>query len=195
MITHPLDYELLIFDVDGTLRRCKAHSTPLYDAPCHADPGDWEVIPGVAEVLGQYDWTKTGFSCASNQAGIGLGYTTTVRVEEELYKTILALFPDWPHVSRRRRRRFPARGPVFRYAWQAPDASSADRKPSPWMLLDLVLAYDGRLDRTLYVGDSDIDTECAARAGVAFMAAGEFFHGEIRALNATRYDVPERRNP
>lgn len=174
-IVHPLDYDLLVFDVDGTLRRCISHK-----GPCHNAPSLHEIIPGTAEILLTYDWTRIGFSCASNQGGIGLGFITEEIVIEEFYKTIRALFPLYPWTQDRgsfteTRMRMPERGPVFRYAPHAPDAASVERKPSPWMLLELVRAYGERLDRTLFVGDSPEDQQAAERAGVNFVWAWQFF--------------------
>jgi len=199
-MNHPLEtYDLLLFDVDGTLRRCIAHSTPTTHAPCHNDPGQWEIIPGVVEVLARYDWSRVGFGLCSNQGGVGLGFTDAVTVERELNRLVAMLFPRWPVTTmvdgiyqsmECPRHRLPERGPVYRYAPAAPDASSADRKPSPWMLLDVVRAFQGRLDTTLYVGDSDIDAEAAARAGVSFVPAWEFFGWPPQDLNAQRFDTP-----
>ncbi|HXH10766.1 MAG TPA: HAD hydrolase-like protein [Alphaproteobacteria bacterium] len=188
MLNHPLGYRLVIFDLDGTLRRCVEHSTTDRHMPCHNGPGQWEIIPGVVDVLNRYDWTKTGFGIVTNQAGIALGYISEGSVVEQIFDTIQTIFPHWPMTTEKPaahyrdgdavpmvRRRFPERGPVFWYSPFAPDASSYARKPSPYMILDLVRYYDERLDCTLYVGDSPEDRQAAERAGVDFLWAWEFF--------------------
>lgn len=180
---------LIIFDLDGTVRRCKKHSTEHYNAPCHNLNNEWELILGTKEVLDKIDWTKIGFGVATNQQQIGLGISTEGQVLTEILKTIYALFPDWPlttvigekvaedrYVHYQERRRVPQYGPVYRYAPAALDASDPRSKPSCWMLLDLVLAYHERLDQTLFVGDTEKDREAAQRAGIRFWWAWQFFN-------------------
>ena len=83
----------------------------------------------------------------------------------------------------------------FRYSPAAPDASSPWRKPSPLMVLSLVDAYKERLDRTLYVGDSTEDAMAAARAGVAFLPAWEFFGRPMALLNTVKaHEMKEQEN-
>ena len=178
-----MEPKLIILDLDGTVRQCIEHK-----ASCHNQSGKWEIIPGTQKVLKLYDWTEVGIGFATNQAPIALKQTTAAAVEHEIQLTIKALFPEWPMTTvidekltdtlysmHHERRRMPERGPVFRYSPFAPDASSYARKPSPWMILDIVREYGERLDRTLYVGDSPEDRESAMRAGVDFIWAWEFF--------------------
>lgn len=195
---HPMDqFELIIFDADGTLRQCREHQ-----GPCHNQDGQWEIIPGTKHVLDQYDWTQIGLGIATNQAPIAYGHTTADRVELELNKMLAALFQGWPLTPDRpratfrdgdtmmvRRRRMPERGPVYRYAPHRSDASSAERKPSPWMILDLVRAYGARCDQTLYVGDSPEDQISAARAGVQFLWAWQFFNRPKQEPNTVKAHV------
>lgn len=158
--------------------------------PCHNHPGAWEIIPGTQEVLGLYDWSKVGFGICSNQAGIALGYIEEKVVLAEIYQTMRDIFAKdyMPH-------RFPTRGNTarIRYSPYAPDASSPWRKPSPLMLLDLIAAYEERVDKTLFVGDSPEDAAAAARAGCHFLPAWQFFNrAEVPANTVKAHEVKER---
>ena len=189
-----MEPKLIILDLDGTVRQCIEHK-----APCHNKSGQWEIIPGTQEVLGRYDWTRVGVGFVSNQAPIAYGQTTTAAVEHEIQLTIKALFPDWPLVTvvdekitdtiysmHYERRRMPERGPVFRYSPAHPDASDPRRKPSPYLLLDLVLSYKERMDKTLFVGDSLEDKIAADRASVNFMTSWEFFNRKPQEFNTIK---------
>jgi len=165
MSEHPLDYSLLLFDLDGTVRGCIEHG----GAPCHNGPGQWNILPNTLKTLAAYNWATVSVGFCTNQAGIGLGYVSEQTVRQEIHKTLFTLFPHWM-------RHFPEYWPVYRYAPAAPDASSPWRKPSPLMLLDLVSVFEERLDHTLYVGDSPEDEESASRAGCHFMWAWQFFN-------------------
>ena len=63
-------YKLIIFDVDGTLRRCLAPGQV-----CPNAPDQWELMPNVKETLAEIKWGlpdcgNTAFGIASNQAGV-----------------------------------------------------------------------------------------------------------------------------
>ena len=212
MITHPLDYRLIVFDADGTLRCCREHSTSLWAAPCHNSPDAWRIADRVPETLVLYDWSRIGFGIVSNQAGIALGLVSEETVKNEIEKVIYQLFPRWPYfetmtVSANPEHAYqstikPIRLPmhhdwwgsqhIYRYAPFAPDASSYARKPSPWMLLELARIFGDRLDRTLYIGDSAEDEEAAQRAGVTFMPAWQFFGRPEQPFNVVKsYQVAQ----
>lgn len=183
-ITHPLDYDLILFDLDGTLRWCREHH-----GPCHNGAEQWEIIPGTQAILAQYNWATTDCGFVTNQGGIALGYTTAWDVEHEIDLTMLALW-DADIVYDKEAL---IGGDIFRFSPYAPDASSYMRKPSPYMILDLVGAYEARLDRTLYVGDSPEDEEAARRAGVSWLWAWQFFHRPEQPPNVTKsYQVVQQ---
>lgn len=184
-VEHPLDYDLILFDLDGTLRGCLAHEWK----PCHNDAGQWGIIPGTAAVLAYYDWHSRHCGCITNQGGIALGYTTAPLVEREIRLTMAELWD--PYIIQGKQAM--THGPIYRYSPYAPDASSYRRKPSPWMILDLVRAYHARLDRTLYVGDSPEDEEAAQRAGVDFLWAWQFFNRPEQPPNEMKsYQVTQQ---
>lgn len=61
--------KLIIFDADGTLRRCTVEGQP-----CPNTSGQWELMPNVKETLSRFE--DVHFAIASNQAGVALGYMT-----------------------------------------------------------------------------------------------------------------------
>jgi len=192
---------LIIFDLDGTVRRCKEHSTSSFNAPCHNLKNQWEIIPGTKVVLDMIDWSKIGLGFATNQQQIGLGISTSACVEHEIHFTIQALFPEYPlvyvthpyipdiqlysyHIERAR---MPKSGNIIRYAPARLDDSDYRSKPSPYMILSLVGDYNERLDRTLFVGDTEKDRRAAQGAGVHFQWAWEFFGRESVDLGDNQF--------
>lgn len=174
-IIHPLDYALVVFDLDGTIRRCRKHR-----GPCHNAESLWELISDVPDIFAQYEWGEVGFGTASNQGGVGLGFLGLDIVWNEEAKTLdlafaktrwMANIYSWTDLLS-----FIKGGMHFiEFAPASPYASSPYRKPSPYMLLRIVDAWGARLDRTLFVGDSPEDQQAAERAGVAFCWAWQFF--------------------
>lgn len=157
-----MNYRLIIFDADGTLRRCTVPGQP-----CPNRPGEWELIPGVRECLARLDWGQTCVAIASNQAGVALGYLTAQDAIDMLHATGQAAFGAWlpggiatAHV---------------RICPHRPADGCQCRKPAPGMVLDIMAHYRVAPAETLYVGDMDSDRECAARAGVDFRWAADFF--------------------
>ena len=168
MLLHPVKAKLIIFDADGTLRRCIDHK-----GPCHSDERQWEVIPGVEEVLAQYAWGDTvEMAIATNQGGIELGH----RSMQSCYKQLNQLLINTLCIP------YPRGGVHVCPHYTTPCFC---RKPAPGMLFaaierlkregfDLTLADD-----VLFVGDSHDDAMAAARAGIAFLSAEEFFGRRI----------------
>lgn len=150
--------KLIIFDADGTLRRCTVPGQPC---PNKAD--EWEVIPGVKEKIAALP-EKMRFAIVSNQGGVGLGLMTDLEAYSLLERLSEAVFWEtrkdlaWVHAC-----------------IHAPKDGCACRKPSPLMLYKAMTDARSRPAETLYVGDMDSDREAAQRAGVAFLWAWEFF--------------------
>lgn len=153
--------KLYIFDADGTLRR-----TIVEGQMCPNKPGEWELIPGVRERLAEIEWGAGGarFGVASNQGGVGTGYLTFDAAYRLLAEMVVAAF-DVPAPP----------GGSIEMCPHAPHADCACRKPKPLMLTRLMRRFGARRDETLFVGDMDRDEEAAARAGVRFIWAREFF--------------------
>jgi histidinol phosphatase-like enzyme len=60
--------DLVICDMDGTLRRCtvKGRNTPYR-------PGEWELMPHVRETFALVDWTQIRIAVATNQPDVAEG--------------------------------------------------------------------------------------------------------------------------
>lgn len=156
------EYKLIIFDADGTLRRCT-----VLGQPCPNDIDEWELIPGVKEKLATFDWkNKVYFGIASNQAGVALGYMRELQAYALLYDMACAALGG-PAVTFRNIRMCP----------HAPDAECACRKPRGGMLISLMVEFGVIPHETLFVGDMDTDLWAADDAGCDFMCAHEFFKG------------------
>lgn len=162
-IQHPLDVDLIVFDIDGTLRGCKVEGQS-----CPNHPAEQFILPDVARVLNRYNWKKTQTWLISNQGGIGLGYLSDhearncIRYFMASLSRAVAHFPD-------------VHSGNFFVCPHKPSNSCACRKPSPYMLLWAIERFQQRRDRTLYVGDMKSDYECAQRADVRFMWDWAFF--------------------
>ena len=166
---HPVKGRLIIFDADGTLRRCKAHH-----GPCHSDNGQWEIIPGVQEVIDSYRTQDLVFGIATNQAGVELGHRTLPQVFTELALLSHTLLGRSQH-------------PVFLCACPHATTPCLCKKPAPGMLFEILESYrrvyDLDLDKVapdnlLFVGDSVDDLGAANRAGIPFCYAHHFFGWE-----------------
>lgn len=153
--------KLVIFDADGTLRRCT-----IEGQPCPNKDGEWELMPGVKEKIAALP-ERMHFAIVSNQGGVGLGLMTG----EAAYSLLEALV-DVAFWEVRKD-----------IAWlfactHAPNDGCACRKPSPLMLYKAMESAHCKPAETLYVGDMSSDREAAERAGVDFMWAHDFFGWE-----------------
>ena len=168
-IKHPLNYDLIVFDIDGTLRGCTVEGQP-----CPNSEAEQYVLPDVARVLTKYNWKETLAWLISNQGGVGLGYLSDLTARNCIRDFMRELNRQVPH--------FPGiHSGQFFICPHKPSDSCACRKPSPQMLLWAIEHFEQRRDRTLYVGDMQSDHECAQRADVAFMWDWAFF-GRIPEL-------------
>lgn len=193
MQTNLENYDLIIFDLDGTL----------------ADRDTSELLPGVAE------WFRdvrpslgAKVVVASNQGGVGLRYWMESQGfgEPEKYPTAKDVEDHLDAVmSKCTHDGFELDTAVLELgiddAWLAfayqskssgkwaptPDIYQSEyhsiygrwdanfRKPAPGMLLDFMREYKVNADRTLMVGDSEEDSQAAATAGCEFIDADTFF--------------------
>src|SRR3954453_1039403 len=75
-------YRLFIFDADDTLRR-----TIVPGRPCPWRPEDWELLPGVQQILSRPKWNEPGgplIGIASNQDHVGYGHLSLETARELL---------------------------------------------------------------------------------------------------------------
>lgn len=151
---------LAIFDADNTLRR-----TLVPGQPCPRAPDEWELLPGVRDVLGAVDWERCGVrvGVASNQDQVGYGHLSAATAGRLLRDMVLAATDG--RVS----------DPVIRFCPHVLEVSCACRKPEPGMLLSIMEECAVTAERTLFVGDSPVDAEAARRAGARFVHASGFF--------------------
>lgn len=150
---------LLIFDADGTLRRCTVH-----DQVCPNRPGEWELMPGVKARMAKFQWSPDLLmGIASNQGGVALGYLS----EADAYQLLKDLFVEvsgaWPTTG------------LIQLCPHAPDAGCECRKPRPLMLQNIMRAAGFSPAETVFVGDQVTDEEAAQAAGVNFVTAADFF--------------------
>lgn len=156
----PDGIELVVFDADNTLRR-----TTVAGKPCpHAD-GEWELMPGVRDVLARVPWGEHGpqLGIASNQDQIAYGHLTE--------HTARALLSDMVAAATGGQ----ARAPAIRCCPHALDVACECRKPAPGMLIDIMRHFGVLPEHTLFVGDAATDLEAAMRARVRFLWAADFF--------------------
>lgn len=154
-------YDLVLFDADGTLRRCT-----VANQPCPNRDDEWELITGVKEQLRAFSWQERGImtGVVSNQAGVALGYMT----EPVAIQLVVDMFVDVFG--------FPPKQKLIRVCPHAPEMQCSCRKPKPEMLRQCMWwANNTTPARTLYVGDLESDKQAAANAGVDFLWAWEFF--------------------
>jgi D-glycero-D-manno-heptose 1,7-bisphosphate phosphatase len=149
---------LLIFDADDTLRR-----TRVPGRPCPRAPGEWELLPNVAETLARIDWTSVRLGIASNQDQIGYGLIRPDVAEQLFSDLVLAATAD------------AVRDPVIRCCPHRLDVACNCRKPQPGMLIDIMRVTGTQAFDTLFVGNAETDREAARRAGCHFRWAAEFF--------------------
>lgn len=152
------DYDLLIFDADGTLRK-----TTVMGQPCPNASAQWELMPGVSAWFAScpWGWGKKGFGIASNQAGVSFGYLTEQCAFGMLRDLATMLVPGIvAHVE---------------MCVHEPGDGCSCRKPGPGMLERIMLACGAAPSRTLYVGDLQSDELCASRAKCQFAWAWEIF--------------------
>jgi D-glycero-D-manno-heptose 1,7-bisphosphate phosphatase len=151
---------LFIFDADGTLRW-----TVVPGQKYPLQPGDWRLMPGVAERLRRIPFGAEGpwLAIASNQNGVAAG-----ELSEETARALLEdmLAEALGHVP-----------PETRIGMCICDErlSCECRKPAPGLLLQHLAHFGVAPREALFVGDLDIDEEAARRAGIPFLRAQDFF--------------------
>ena len=159
-----MEYRLIIFDADGTLRYCTVPGQP-----CPNKDGEWMLYPDVIKKLAGYNWTHpgtgsgVGYGIASNQGGVGTGYFAEHTAMKLLEDTFTSAFGFTP-----------AEGTI-QMCPHIPHSGCSCRKPSPDMLHSLMNLYEVLPQNVLFVGDRDADKNAALNAGCAFQWVSEFF--------------------
>ena len=173
-------YDLIIFDMDGTL----------------ADRDTSQLLPGVRSwFTGVRPKLSAKVVIASNQGGVGLRYwmesqsfgepekfPTAKDADQHLGAVLNVLDIDdawmafayqsktsekWGPVPDIHQRKYNSVYGIWSFNF---------RKPNPGMLLDFMREYNVGADRTMMVGDSEEDAAAAKRAGCKFVSADTFFN-------------------
>lgn len=147
----------VIFDADGTLRRCT-----IPGQPCPNRAGEWVLLPGVKAKIASLAEQGACFAIASNQGGIASGKLSALTARALLNDLVGAAFPPLVSVS------------VYLCPHDA-RARCSCRKPAPGMLLEALGSAGVAARDALFVGDMASDQEAARRAGVPFAWAADFF--------------------
>ncbi len=153
------DLDLLIVDLDGTIRTCTVEGQP-----CPNKPGEQALIPAAVRAMNDADGCGLTVIGATNQGGIGLGF-----MSEEDHRAVT--------MDLREMLREQGEGLTMGIVYvcpHRPDAGCSCRKPLPELLLRA--CSDNRADhkRVLFVGDRPSDRLAAEAAGVRFMWAHEW---------------------
>jgi D-glycero-D-manno-heptose 1,7-bisphosphate phosphatase len=150
---------LVIFDADDTLRR-----TTVPGQPCPHAAGEWELMPGVREVLADIPWKVVRAGVASNQDHVGYGHLTEETARSLLLSMVTQAIGEQS-----------ASDALIAFCPHRLEEHCSCRKPSPAMLLDLMRRAGVTHDQAVFVGNSSEDEEAARRAGVQFIEAATFF--------------------
>src|SRR3954447_15397078 len=154
-------YRLFIFDADDTLRRTTAPGQP-----CPRGPDEWELLPGVRDLLADIPWNQPDgprLGLASNQDQIAYGHLTIRMARQLLRDLALAATRIVPPDA------------ALQLCPHALDAHCECRKPAPGMLLRIIGHYGVKPESTVFVGNHDMDRLAAEGAGIAFSWSDQFF--------------------
>ena len=132
----------VFLDRDGTL---------MHDCDYCSDPAEVRIFPGVVEALSRLKSRGFKLIVITNQSGIGRGFFTL-----EQYRAVEA------EVLRQ------AGDGLIDATYFCPDAPgkpSSCRKPAAGMVLQAAQDHQIDLSRSFFVGDKEVDVECAHKAG------------------------------
>lgn len=175
--------DLLILDMDGTVRIKKGGTPGDIKAGFISHPEDQEIIPGAAkaiEVYAKEGWLIVG---VSNQGGVAAGKKTMRSCSVEQQNTVklcpeisrIFFCPDYEgkqlfvaYSSHVRLISYPTH--VF---YQEGMQFSSFRKPEPGMI-EWIKAVE-EPDKILFVGDRPEDEQAAEKAGIDFQWAKDWW--------------------
>jgi D-glycero-D-manno-heptose 1,7-bisphosphate phosphatase len=133
----------VFLDRDGTI---------IHDADYCSDPGQVRIFPGATEALRLLKTEGYKLIVITNQSGIGRGFFTVEQyrgVEAEVLRQLGDGLIDATY-----------------FCPDVPDRPSKCRKPAPGMVLQAASDHHVDLTRSFFVGDKEIDVECAHNAGL-----------------------------
>jgi D-glycero-D-manno-heptose 1,7-bisphosphate phosphatase len=141
-MTDPLSPAIFI-DRDGTI---------MEDTDYCSNPADVRIFPRAVEELRRLKTRGFKLIIITNQSGIGRGLFTLDEyreVESEVLRQLGDGFIDATY-----------------YCPDAPGQNSKNRKPAPGMVLQAARDHQIDLSRSFFIGDKEVDVECAHNAGV-----------------------------
>src|SRR5213078_2220679 len=130
-------------DRDGTITQDVAYCS---------DPQEVKIFPGVPESLRRLKSNGFKLVIITNQSGIGRGFFTMEQyraVEAEVLRQLGNGLIEATY-----------------FCPDVPGVPSKCRKPAPGMVFQAAREHDLDLARSFFIGDKEIDTECAHNAGV-----------------------------
>lgn len=133
----------IFLDRDGTIMR---------DVDYCDDPGDVEILPGVADALRRLKGAGYKIIIVTNQSGIGRGYfdeTAYRAVEREVERQLGGGVVDATY-----------------FCADGPEAASDRRKPGIGMVLEAQRDHRLDLTRSFMLGDKKSDIDCGRGAGL-----------------------------
>lgn len=161
-------YRLFIFDADDTLRR-----TIIPGKPCPHGPEEWVLLPGVRETLCRVRWCEPGsplLGLASNQDQVAYGHLSLAMARQLLRDLAFSATRSVPPDA------------ALQLCPHSAEMECQCRKPQPGMLQAIMRSYQVAPQDTVFVGNEEIDRQAAARAGTAFLWAGDFFTSSSRLV-------------
>jgi HAD superfamily hydrolase (TIGR01662 family) len=166
-----LNKKLLIFDLDGTVRRTRSGCT------FPKNPDDWELIPEAVKVLELHKHASLIVG-ATNQKGISLGFVSDSDVIAGIRLT-MQFFPfDYVMVCPDEGQNCFSVGvsPMGKYVKTLDTMPFGHyRKPGSGML-DYAIRNSGfAKEETLMIGDWHSDKEAAAKASVEYLDISQIF--------------------
>ena len=130
-------------DRDGTL---------IHDADYCSDPKQVCVFEGVSEALRRLKRHGYKIIVITNQSGIGRRFFTLEQYRAVEAEVLRQVGPDLIEATY--------------FCPDVPGQPSKCRKPAPGMILEAARDHDVDLSRSFFIGDKEIDAECAHNAGV-----------------------------
>ncbi len=123
----------------------------MHDADYCSDPKKVQIFPGVPQALRRLKSKGFKLIIITNQSGIGRGFFAVDQyraVEAEVLRQLGDGLIDSTY-----------------FCPDVPGQPSKCRKPAPGMVLEAARDHDVDLARSFFIGDKEIDAECAHNAG------------------------------
>src|ERR1700737_698819 len=133
----------VFIDRDGTI---------MHDADYCSDPKQVQVFPGVPEALHRLKAKGFKIIIITNQSGIGRGFFSVDQYRAVEAETLRQLGDGLIDATY--------------FCPDVPGQPSKCRKPAPGMILEAARDHNVDLSRSFFIGDKEIDVECAHNGGV-----------------------------